>query len=191
MQSCAGSEITIQTTLRQFPERTKLPDNSIDINNAGLVLCGVFLPPLFQKLDMLEDNRLRDIENTSHAVHLLQYLVDGRADAAEEHLALNKILCGVAPQSPINAGVSLTDQERGLCEQLLKSLITNWNGIGEMSIAGLQESFLRRRGRLNETSEGWSLRVERRPFDILLSKLPWSYSTIALPWMAQPLHVKW
>lgn len=168
-----------------------MPDNSIDINNAGLVLCGVFLPALFQKLDMLEDNHLRDTENTARAVHLLQYLVDGRADAAEEHLALNKILCGVALHTPIETGIFLTDQERGLCEQLLKNLITNWNGVGEMSIAGLQESFLRRRGRLNETSEGWSLRVERRPFDILLSKLPWSYSTIALPWMAQPLHVKW
>ncbi len=90
----------------------------IYIGNAGLVLAGPFLPHLFKTLDMLSDGpdgkpRLRDAEAVSRAVHLLQYLVDGRTAAPEPLLVLNKILCGVAPAVPIARAIEPSEAERG------------------------------------------------------------------------------
>ena len=35
------------------------------------------------------------------------------------------------------------------------------------------------------------LAVKSGPFDMLLDRLPWSYSTIKLPWMHEVLYVDW
>jgi hypothetical protein len=29
------------------------------------------------------------------------------------------------------------------------------------------------------------------PFDMLMDRLPWSFSLIRYPWMEEPLHVTW
>lgn len=177
------------------------PDDEITavpiyIDNAGLVLTGPFLPHLFQTLDLLdsgEDGRagLRDHEAISRPVHLLQYLVDGRTAAPEPLLVLNKILCGVPPSTPIAGEIELTDGEREMCERLLRAMIENWKSISNTSIAGLQETFLRRDGRLERSDEGWKLRVQRKTVDVLVDQIPWSISLIYHRWMPQPLYVEW
>ncbi|MGA9995879.1 MAG: contractile injection system tape measure protein [Pyrinomonadaceae bacterium] len=166
------------------------------IANAGLVLTAPFLPHLFQTLDMLhtdDDGRtgFRNQETISRAVHLLQYMVDGRTSAPEPLLVLNKILCGVATNAPIEREIVPTDKERESCERLLKSMIANWKIISNTSIAGLQETFLRREGRLERVDEGWRLRVQRKTVDVLVDQIPWSISIIYNRWMPQPLYTDW
>jgi hypothetical protein len=166
------------------------------VDNAGLVLTGPFLPHLFQSLNMLSEDeqgrtRLRDAETISRAVHLLQYLVDGRTSAPEPLLVLNKIICGVPASVPVAREIDLTEEERALCEQLLRAMIANWKIIENTSIAGLQETFLQRAGRLEYTSEGWKLRVQRKTLDVLVDQIPWSISVIYHKWMPQPLYVNW
>ncbi len=168
----------------------------IYIDNAGLVLTGPFLPHLFQTLDLLDSGSegragLRDHDAVSRAVHLLQYLVDGRTAAPEPLLVLNKILCGVPPSTPIAAEIEPTDRERETCERLLRAMIENWKSISNTSIAGLQETFLRRDGRLERSDEGWKLRVQRKTVDVLVDQIPWSISLIYHRWMPQPLYVEW
>jgi hypothetical protein len=169
---------------------------TIYIGNAGLVLTSPFLPHLFETLGLLcEDEqghtRLRDKEAVSRAVHLLQYLVDGSTSAPEPSLALNKIICGVATSTTVERGIVPTEQEREVCERLLKSMIANWKIIENTSIAGLQETFLQREGRLDSTPEGWKLKVQRKTLDVLVDQLPWSLSVIFHNWMSQSLHVTW
>ncbi|MDX6692884.1 MAG: hypothetical protein QOF02_487 [Blastocatellia bacterium] len=172
------------------------PGEVIYINNAGLVLTSPFLPHLFQTLNLLREDetgrvRLRDAEAVSRAAHLLQYLVDGKTDTPEPLLVLNKIMCGVPTATPVERAIVITEQERDLCERLLKAMIANWTIISNTSIAGLRETFLQREGKLELSSDGWRLRVQRRTLDVLIDQIPWSISIVFHNWMPQPLSVNW
>ncbi|HEX6901171.1 MAG TPA: contractile injection system tape measure protein [Thermoanaerobaculia bacterium] len=165
------------------------------VGNAGLALTGPFLPHLFRSLDLLgeEDGkvRLRDDAAVSRAVYLLQFLVDGRTDAPEPELAFNKVLCGVPVSTPVDREIVPTEREREVCGQLLRSMIANWPIISNTSVAGLQETFLRREGRLQSSDDGWKLRVQRKTLDVLVDQVPWSVSVVYHSWMPQPVHVTW
>jgi hypothetical protein len=169
---------------------------TIYVSNAGLVLTGAFLPTFFQSLDLLShDERgvvcLRNRGAASRAVHLLQYFVEGRTSAPEPLLVLNKILCGLPTSTPVEKEIEMSETEREACERLLKSMIANWKIIENTSIAGLQETFLQREGRLERSDTGWELRVQRKTLDVLVDQIPWSISVVYQRWMPQPLYVKW
>ena len=171
-------------------------DETIYINNAGLVLAGPFLPHLFQTLGMLRQDedgrtRFRDPEAVSRAVHLLQYLVDGSTSAPEPFLVLNKFLCGVPAATPVDREIVPTKEEREVCERLLRSMLANWKIISSTSIEGLQETFLRREGKLERADGQWRLRVQRKTVDVLVDQIPWGISIIYHKWMPQPLYVDW
>jgi hypothetical protein len=169
---------------------------TIYIDNAGLVLTSPFLPTFFQSLDLLGEDeggvpRLRDREAASRAVHLLQFLVDGRTSAPEPSLVLNKILCGLPTSVAVEREIELTAAEREGCERLLKSVIANWKIIEHTSIAGLQETFFRREGRLERSDSVWKLTVQRKTLDVLVDQVPWSIAVIYQRWMSRPLYVTW
>jgi hypothetical protein len=173
-----------------------LGGQAIFIDNAGLVLTAPFLPRLFEMLDMLgvDDDgkpRMRDRETASRAVHLLQYLVDGRTDAPEATLPLAKILCGLPTDAPIAKEIEITDAERKASERFLRSVIANWGVIPNTSIAGLRETFLQREGKLYREPDRFVLRVERKTLDILVDQIPWSIAIVYHAFMPCPLHVTW
>jgi hypothetical protein len=177
-------------------EREDDGGEAVYVANAGLVVAGPFLPHLLQALDLLvmEEGgrvRLRDERAAGRAVHLLQYLVDGRTDAPEPLLALNKILCGLSPAAPVPKAVELREDERAAGDRLLKSLLSGWTCLSNTSVAGLRETFLQREGRLTRSPEGWRLAVQRKTLDVLVDQIPWSVSIVYHRWMAQPLYVTW
>ena len=115
------------------------------------MLLNPFLPRLFEALGVLsadEDGRrsVAGIEAASRSVRMLQYFVDGRTDAPESDLVLNRILCGLAPATPIEPDIEVSDADRELCDSLLKAVIANWTIISSTSPAGLRETFLQREG---------------------------------------------
>jgi hypothetical protein len=174
----------------------EVADEPIYIDNAGLVLTGPFLPHLFETLDLLSGDKngktsLRDREAVSRAVHLLQYLVDGCTSAPEPRLALNKILCGVPASIPVDREIEPTEEERAVCERLLRAMLANWTTISNTSIAGLQETFFRREGKLERRAGEWKLRVQRKTVDVLVDQIPWTLSVVYHRWMPQPLYVDW
>ncbi|MCY1001157.1 contractile injection system tape measure protein [Myxococcus sp. MISCRS1] len=169
--------------------------NPIYIENAGLILTSPFLPHLFRELGLThvdDQGKTRlDPEPATRAVHLLQYLVDGRTSAPEPLLVLNKILCGLSVPTPIPSGIEMTPQEQSLCDRLLKALIANWAILSGTSVAGLRETFLQREGRLEQLEDRWKLQVQRKTLDVLVDQVPWSLSILTYPWMPQPLYVSW
>jgi len=175
-----------------------LPETNYPIHlaNAGLVLASPFLPHLFSSLGMLEKNeidrnRWRDRQAASRAVHLLQFLADGRTSAPEPLLMLNKVLCGLPTAEPVVKSIELTEKETEMCDRLVQAMIANWSILSDSSPAVLQETFFQREGILNHDSGKWKLRVQRKTLDVLVDQVTWSFNPILHDWMPEPLHVTW
>ena len=142
-------------------------------------------------LGLLEHGEFVSTEATERAVHLLQYLVEERCDRQEYMLVLNKILCGLPADHVLIKEIAIGDEERQTIDGLLTAVIQHWGALGNTSVAGLREAFLQREGALRFKDDNWHLQVEEKAYDMLLDRLPWSYSLIKLPWMEQALHVQW
>ena len=163
----------------------------VHIQNAGLVLIATYLPRYFSNLKLTSGQEFIDRRSSERGVHLLQYIVSESTNRPEYELVLNKLLCGVKPGIPIVRDIDITEEEINLSETLLKSVLSNWPSLKNTSIAGLRESFLHREAKLQLQDESWKLIVQSKAFDMLLDGLPWSYSTIKLPWMDRPIYVDW
>ncbi|WP_457333538.1 contractile injection system tape measure protein [Rhizobacter sp. P5_C2] len=177
-----------------LPESAQDAAPSIEVDNAGLVLLGRWMPPLFSRLGLLQDDgHFTGDAARARAVHLLQFAVDGLDEpAAESRLVLNKLFCGLPPRMAIDRRFAATAQERAVVQELLGAALSHWSALGGTSVAGLRETFLQRGGRLERGAEGgWSLAVEPGPVDMLLDTLPWGYSLQKLTWMEEMLHVSW
>jgi hypothetical protein len=163
----------------------------IRILNSGLVILQSFIPTLFSRLGLVEDQKFVTHRAQRHAVHLLQFLVTGCRETAEEHLVLNKLLCGLALHEPVEVGIEISAEEEEVCHSLLNAAIGYWNAIGESSIEGFQGNWLVREGSLNDAGDHWDLIVKKRVYDLLLARSPFSYSVINFPWMAKAIYVTW
>lgn len=161
------------------------------VENAGLVLVAPFLPRLFGTLGLLDGRSFRGPAASERAAHLLQHLVEERADRPEHLLVLNKLLCGVGPDRTLPRSIEVTPAEDEEIRSLLRAVIEHWSALGNTSIEGLRTSFLHRPGRLSSAERAWRLQVEDRAFDVLLDRIPWAYGIVRLPWMDRPLHVDW
>jgi hypothetical protein len=125
------------------------------------------------------------------AVHIMQYAINNTGQASENKLILNKILCNIPIEKPIEREIELTDEEKSNVGDLLDSVIKHWTVLKGTSADGLREGFLQRQGKLQSVDNGWKLIVERKTLDILLSKIPWAFSIIKLPWMDSLVFVEW
>lgn len=161
------------------------------IHNAGMVLAGPFLYRYFDRLEMLDGLKFKDDALAQRGVQLLQFMVTGLPDMQEHELVLNKILCGVPLETPIDEHIDLTELEIEVTESLLRGLLANWDKLKSSSIDSLREGFLIRDGYLEQNAMGWQLEVDRKAMDILVDFIPWSYSLIKLSWMGMSLSTKW
>lgn len=168
------------------------PDGQSVVDNAGLVLLDPFLPHFFRRLDLLtEDHKgWRSPAARDRAVHLLQWLVDGRCDRTDEALVLNKMLCGQALDRPAFAAIEPSEEELAVCRSLLEAVLAAWPALKGSSVAALQETFLQRGGRIVRIETGWRVDLERKVVDVLIDTLPWSFSMILHPWMREPVSVR-
>lgn len=172
-----------------FPADTTT--DNLSVKNAGLIILHPFLKILFKGLGLLNDNQFTGESASQRAVLLLHFLATGLTEASEFDLTLQKILCGLPPETPIPRYLEITDQERAECEHLLFSVMSHWPPLKNTSIEGLRLSFLQRDGQLSLKEAGWSLYIENKTIDILLDKMPWGFSMIKLPWMPFMLSVEW
>ena len=163
----------------------------IRINNAGLVILQGFFMPYLARLELVKDRQFVSEQARRQAVHCLQFLVSGQSQTQEQYLALNKLLCGLPLQQPLEAGFDMTPSQVEIGDGLLRAAIGHWSAIGSSSIDGFRGNWLVRDGTLADAGDHWDLIVERRAYDILLARSPMSYSVITLPWMAKPIYVTW
>lgn len=163
-------------------------EDSLFITNAGLILLHPFLERLFHTVGYTDGNRLADPDR---ALHLLHYVAAGILPDSEWELILPKILCGQSLRRVVDPTQLPSEEAKIRADEMLKAAIKHWAVLKTTSIDGLRTSFLQREGRLIPYEEYWSLRVESRPFDLLLDQLPWGIGTFRLSWMAKRMVVEW
>lgn len=161
------------------------------VANAGLVLLWPFLENFFDLLGLIEDKEFRDDAAAQRAVGLLQYIAGEDQSPPETLLPLNKVLCGISPDTIFDFGPEITAQEMEECNDLLVAVIQQAPILNEMSLAGFRGSFLLRNGQLGARDGNWLLRVERETHDIVLDRFPWSVQVVKLPWMEAMMQVEW
>lgn len=178
--------------LKTFPDWIEPFSDSdeIYISNGGLVLLWPFLNRFFSKIKLVENNCFVNAVAAERATLLLQYLVDASVDSSEHILPLNKILCGIDLLEPIETSLEITEQEQSECENLLSTVIQNWSILRNTSIDGFRKAFLQRNSILRVRDGEWLLQLERKTYDILLDRIPWSIRFVKLPWMENILYVE-
>lgn len=165
--------------------------DEIYIDNAGLVLIWVFFNNFFKNLDWLEEKTFKTPALQHRATWMLQYLVEGQTNFPEYSLPLNKLLCGLPLQQPLEPLEELTEEEQAAGDALMEAVLGYAKGLGSVSLEGFQQSFLHREGVLTPHNNGYLLQVEKETFDILLNRLEWTYQVIRLPWIDKAIFVEW
>jgi hypothetical protein len=178
--------------LTKKADPVQVKKSGIGVRNAGIVLINSYIPKLFKLLDLLNGKTFHDLQAQSRAVHYLQYLVTGQCNTEESLLPLNKVLCGLPVSQPITDGIDIPVAQKDLMDGLLKAAIGHWgNTAGQTSLNGFRGNWLVRDGLLLEYEDKWELVVEKRAYDLLINKSPFSFSIIRYPWMNKPLNVSW
>lgn len=165
--------------------------DAVAVDNAGLVLVWPFLATFFERLGLAADGRFADEAAAQRGVGLLQFIAAGDGEPPEALLPLNKVLCGLAPDSVFDFGAPIATTETAACEELLGAVIAHATLLQGMSIAGLRANFLLRPGSLGARDGHWLLRVERLAQDVVVDRMPWSVRFVKLPWMAELMQVEW
>ncbi|MEM1407809.1 MAG: contractile injection system tape measure protein, partial [Bacteroidota bacterium] len=190
-----GRQTILQKLLTEKPDTKKEVPVSISgklrVQNAGIVLVAPFLYRYFEKLEMTQEGMFKTDELSWRAVQLVQFLASGSTEAYEHDLILNKILCGVDIDIPIERKIELTSLELEVSESLLSGVLQNWDKIKTESLDALREGFLMREGYLEDAEMSWTLEVDRKAMDVLVDLIPWSFSTTKLSWMKKSLTTIW
>ena len=166
-------------------------DERIYIPNAGLVLLWPFLSRLFANLNYTEKGKFLTPEKRIRAIYLSQYLVGFTEDNPEYTLMLNKLLCGMELNEPIEEEIKLTEEEKAETRSLLSSVIAQWKEMNNTSVENFQRTFLQREGVMFKTEENWNVIVGKSSFDVLLLRLPWGISIIKYSWNNYLIFVEW
>jgi Contractile injection system tape measure protein len=175
-----------------YPEKKRESTEEIFIFNAGLVLLHPFLSQLFRVLELTgEKNEWLHASGQAKAVLVTQYMISGEEETTENILPLNKLLCGMPLELPVEQHLSLTEVEKDHIRDLLNAVVSHWSILKDTSADGLRNTFLIREGKLAPDENGWLLQVEQKAWDVLLTHLPWGISMIKTPWMDELLRVEW
>ena len=166
-------------------------ENSIPVKNAGCVLIHSYFPMLFERLGLMAAQSFANEDARQSAVHYLQYVITGLSYTEENKLSLNKVLCGVPIAQQTTDGILIPENHVELINGMLTAIIGYWPAIGASSVDGFRGNWLVRDGLLAEFDDRWELVVEKRAYDVLINKAPFSFSIIKHPWMNKPLHVSW
>ncbi len=161
------------------------------INNSGLIILSPYLGVLFERCELMSDGMFKDSNAEHRAIQLLDYAATGQTNASEHQLVLQKILCGIPVQHPVDISVPISDDQKAIVDDLLVAITQQWPGLENSTIDSLRVSFLIRDGKLEETEESIHLRVEQKGFDVLLDRIPWNIGIIKLSWMPELLKVEW
>jgi hypothetical protein len=186
-------------TIQEPEEELAIKHDWIDIKegdrifvaNAGIILLWPFLSTLFKNLNYLDKGLFKDRETQERAIHLIQYLVDGEEKTPEFILMLNKVICGVPIHEPIKINLKLTKEEKKEAEHFLITVKGQWKEMKNTSVEVFRDTFLKREGAINYEHNKWHLKVEQKPIDILLTKLPWGLAMIKFSWVKYRILVEW
>ncbi|MCP4668680.1 MAG: hypothetical protein GY849_20240, partial [Deltaproteobacteria bacterium] len=75
--------------------------DEIYIDNAGLVLLWPFLERFFENMGLMKARRFISLDLAKRGALMLQFLADGATEAPESAIPLNKVLCGIDMEEPV------------------------------------------------------------------------------------------
>lgn len=161
------------------------------VNYAGLCLLHPFVERFFTTLGLLDNHKFKSESHAIYATRLLDFLASGMPTAKVPSHSMSRFLCGME-DFPIDCQIpDLEPFAMRESEELLKSVIGQWEILNGISNIEFREKFLTRSGNWIVDNEQTVLHVNKLPIDILLEKLPWSYTIIYLPWMHRAIYVDW
>jgi hypothetical protein len=163
----------------------------IYISNGGLVILQAYLSYFFERCELTNNEGFVSWEAQQRAALLLQYVYDPTGPFFEEDLVLNKLLCGLPLEDVLPGEFEVTELEQEIAGQMLDAIISHWELVKNSSQEGFRESWLMREGKLSRKEKHWELRIEQRPFDVLLDYKPFSISPVQFSWMEVPIQVIW
>lgn len=190
--SLLESQKSLKERLTEIVKKQPLIKERISVWNSGLVLFHPFLRTFFTRIGLMNPlGEFKSDECRFRAAYLLHALT-GSTEPPQDHLmTLNKLLCGINILLPLDYDFEITEEEQNQITSLIKAVINNWTVIKNTSVAGFQETFVRRPGMIERSQDDWILRVESHGVDILLEEIPWNINLIALSWMDYLIHVDW
>ena len=139
---------------------------------------------------MLKGREFHSANARSHAIHLIGLLGFGVVDAAEHDLVIAKRLCGHPLPDTLDPP-DLDAADIAACDELIAAVLGHWTALRSSSAQWLRTQFFLRDGKLEIVDAGCRLTVERRAQDVLLTRLPWGFGVIGLPWNAEKIFVRW
>ena len=157
---------------------------------AGILLLHPFLQALFQDRGLLEGRRFVDDEARQRGAQLLGYLATGHTEPPEYELGFAKLLTGIDLEAPVERGW-LEEPDIAACGSLLEAVLGHWTALRSSSVPWLRSQFFQRDGKLETVDGGRRVTVERRAQDVLLTRLPWGFGVIGLPWLDDRIFVRW
>ena len=161
----------------------ELPLHGLLIENAGLVILAPYLPMLFAGLSLTTPEYQFISKKAAYkAVMILHKLSGGRSGKTVNNFPLNKLLAGLRFDESIPVTTRLSAKELLEIKDLLNSVLSNWGALKSSSIRALQLNFFRRKGKLCDNTDHYSLIVERKDYDLLIERMPWSFKLIRYPW---------
>lgn len=163
----------------------------IMITEAGLVLLGPYLKPLFTALGFWKDGTWQSLEAQEKAACLLKLVATGSKADKEYSLALEKLLCGIPLYQPVRTDYMFSEAEIKEATTLLEAVIANWPALKNTSVEGFRSAFLQRDAVLYAKEQDWQLVVEKKTLDVLLESIPWGYGTLALSWNTYLIFTEW
>jgi hypothetical protein len=166
--------------------------DKVYVQNAGLVLLWPYLNRFFINMELADDKAFINEDAAERACLILQYLVEGNTeDIFEAQLPLNKIICGLDLNQPVNTQLVLDADEQEVADGLLEAVIQNAPLWKNLSPDSFRQAYLRREGILGTRDGHWLLQVKRETYDVMLDRLPWTIQVVKLPWMEQLIFVEW
>lgn len=160
--------------------------------DAGLVLLHPFFLPLFNRLGLLdEQDKFLSLDRQLRAVHLLKCLAEGFTKEQDDNdLFFCKLLCGLPYEFPIGDEFRIKEQEKQEINDLYRAILDYWNPFKSSSHESMRQAFIKRKGAVEKSEEGYVVRVAGSSIDILMDDLPWAISIFFLPWTS-PFLVEW
>ncbi len=167
-------------------------EGELQLEDGGLVLLWPFLARMFERLELIDEQRRFPTELArQQAIALLAHLSTGDPDPPEYQRTLSKLLCAHDLAEPCMHDAPIPDDHQTEAEHLLHAVIDHVPALHALDIPSFRAAFLVRPAVLGTRDGTWTLQVERRPHDVILDTFPWAWMWLKLPWMPDPLRVEW
>ncbi|HCE58278.1 MAG TPA: hypothetical protein DER09_10725 [Prolixibacteraceae bacterium] len=184
-------ELSIEEEEKNKTSERKIKNESLHINNAGLVLLHPFLKTFFITTGIADPSGKIGNDNLELATQALHFIATGRESVFEAELVFEKFLCGLPVHYPVIRESLLIGEIRTEAEEMLAQAIQQWPELKNTSPNGMRESFIQRNGILMKTEKGYKITVEAKTWDVLLDRLPWNYTIINWYLIDKLIFVEW